>query len=200
MPPFYRWNPVALRYIDSRGRFVSRDEVRSAIDRALDQTEKRIRRITNDLRSGRMTLAKWELAMQQQIKNVHLYNAAAARGGFAQLTKADLGRVGQIVRRQYEYLDGFAAKLARGTTALDGRMVVRASMYGQAGRGTYHKVDRSVHRDRGFREERSLLETGGRSCDECILEDARGWVPIGDVIPIGARTCLSRCRCGIEFR
>lgn len=199
MPPDFIWNARALRYIAPSGRFVSRAEVRGAIDQALVNAERRIAGATEALRTGRLGLAPWERLMREEIKNVHLYNAAAARGGWAQMTQADYGRVGQAVRRQYEYLERFGNQIASGRVVPDGRFMMRARSYAQAGRSTYHMTDRRVHRERGFTEERSLLGIADH-CDECVSEEGRGWVRIGDITPIGSRQCLSRCRCSIEYR
>lgn len=202
MPPRwpFLWNELALRYVDAAsGRFVSRTAVRSAIDAALASTGRRMQALTVALQRRTISVERWRLDMRREIKNVHLYSAAAARGGWAELTQAELGRVGGIVGEQYAYLDRFARDLQAGRVRRDGRILSRVQMYAQAGRRTYHMTDARIHLEHGYTEERSIVH-GGESCTGCLDEEARDWVPIGELIPVGARNCLSRCLCTVEYQ
>ena len=75
--------------------------------------------------------------MMPEIKMSHLANAAAAKGGWDQMSQADYGRAGQAIRAQYDYLNKFAQQVADGTQKLDGTLTRRAQMYAEAGRDTY---------------------------------------------------------------
>lgn len=198
-PRPFGWNPRALRYVAPNGRFVSRLDVRKSIDVALDNASARIRSITQQMRDREITVAVWKRTMQQEIKNVHLYSAAAAKGGWAQLEKKELRQIERIVGKQFAYLDGFAKDLNRKSFPRDGRVLSRSMMYAQAGRNTYHKFDMLLQADSGMTEERNILSPG-EACESCIGETDRDWVPIGDLIPIGERTCLANCKCTIEYR
>lgn len=197
--PPYRFNARAYSYIDARGRFVSRLAVRNALDEALAANTGRVRALTEALRDGRLSIADWQLQMAREIKNAHLYSAAAAKGGWQNMTPADYGRAGQRIRAQYAFLNAFAAQVASGEQARDGRMVARAELYGQAGRNTYHLTERGEMEVRGMTEESSILHPAD-SCDECIAEAEAGWQPIGTLTPVGERVCLGRCRCTFDYR
>jgi hypothetical protein len=202
MPPSPRpffWNERALRYVGPNGRFVSRVQVRNAIDSALDNAARRMRQQTQLMRERKISVRRWELDMKREIKNIHLYSAASARGGWAELTQSELGRVGYIVGEQYGYLERFARDLRTGKIPRDGRVLGRADMYAQAGRRTYHVTDERLHLARGYKQERSFT-TADESCSSCIAEQGRGFVPIGSLVPIGQRTCLARCKCYIEYK
>lgn len=194
----YRWNEASGRYITANGRFVPQASVRRALDGALQRAQTRFVGIANDLRESRISLTEWERRMREAVKDVHLYSAAAARGGWAQMSAADFGRVGRIVRDQYTFLNRFAADIASGAP-LDGRFLQRVELYAQSGRRTFHLTERFLARARGMTEERSVLHPA-EHCAVCVAEAARGWVPIGQLIPIGERTCLSRDQCSLEFR
>jgi hypothetical protein len=198
MNPF-RWNAALARYIDPRGRIVSRLAVRGAIDDALAATGRRMKENTVLMRDRRISVADWKRRMKVDVKNVHVYSTAAARGGFAHVTPAEWGRVGNIVKAQYAHLDNFAAAVKSGSAPRDGRLVNRADMYAQAGRQSYQVADERVQLENGMREERNILHTLD-SCDGCVDETAAQWVPIGELSPIGTRDCLSRCKCSIEYR
>jgi hypothetical protein len=196
----FLWNAQALRYVDAAtGRFVSRLQVRAAIDAALDSAGRRMQAATIALQRKAVSVERWRLEMRREIKNVHLYSAAAARGGWAEFTQAELGRVGYIVGDQYAYLDRFARDLQAGRVPRDGRILSRVQMYAQAGRRTYHVTDARIHLEHGYSEERNIV-MAGEACTGCQDEEARDWVPIGELVPIGLRPCLSRCRCTVEYR
>ena len=52
----------------------------------------------------------------------------------------------------------------------------------------------------GMTEERNFLEPDADHCQECWDEAAKGWSPLGTLIPIGERTCLTKCQCKFEYR
>jgi hypothetical protein len=203
LTPAYTWDERSARYASkATGRFVAQATVRAELDATLDRAEKNIISLAESLRTGRISLADWQAQMAREIKNIHLASGALAKGGWSQMAPADWGRVGQKLRFHYERLGNFARQIADGTQRLDGTLARRAALYVQAGRNTYHAVEQREMLARGMVEERNIRHAGD-SCEgenSCIGESARGWVPIGEMVPIGARICLSRCRCSVEYR
>lgn len=151
------------------------------------------------LKEGRISVAEWQIETAATIKQMHLASTAAARGGWAQLTPADLGRAGQIVKKQYGYLGDFARQIESGEQPLDGRFLRRVDLYAQAARGTFHTFDGLEQQARGKTEERNVLHAS-ESCAGCIEQSGRSWVGIGELIPVGSRSCLVNCKCDIEYR
>lgn len=194
----YRWSPATGRYVRPNGHFVKKSDVRKAIDGALEKESARALLLSQRLRNGSLSLSAWRTEMREMLKNVHIYNAAIAKGGFAQMTAEDYGRVGQIVRGEYGFLEGFARDLASGRQALDGRFTERAKQYAQAGRKTYHQTERAVMRRAGYRYEFNQLHPADH-CAGCLGETARGRVPLGSLVPIGDRDCRRKCRCSFGF-
>lgn len=202
MPPRreYLWDARAGRYRDARTRrYVSEARVRLWLDEALENAEKRVDALASALRSGSVDLVTWQIRMARKIKNVQLYSAAAVKGGWAQLSPADLGRVGQSVRAQLEYLNRFAQQIKRGEQALDGRLNLRARQYANSGRQLYHRIERLEKETRGFTQERNLRYAGD-SCAGCVEQTARGWVKIGTLVPVGQRLCRGACKCLPQYR
>jgi hypothetical protein len=195
----YAWNATAGRYVDNRGRFVATKQVRGALDYALRQSGERMTALTERMRSGDLTVAAWQDAMRVEMKSAHLYASAAAAGGWNNMGPEEYGRVGARLRTQYAYLDRFASGLADGSIPADGRTLTRASMYAEAARGTYYAQDEALAASLGLDEERNALGASDH-CEGCLRETARGWVRRGDLVPVGARTCLARCRCRIIRR
>lgn len=198
--PRYGWDERVGAYRNlATGRFSTATDVRAALDSSLDAASNRMAALAEELRAGRLTTSAWQVQMAAEIKDVQLYSAAAARGGFAQLTQADYGRVGQITREQYVFLRERAKAIADGSQKLSSELTSRARLYGQAARGTYHTFERLEMGARGYTEEHSVRHAP-ESCSQCIDEEARGWVPIGTLVPIGGRICISNCKCEMRYR
>lgn len=197
--PGFKYNARAYSYVGPDGRFLSRTAVRDTLDNALANNAKVVRDLTQQLQDGRITLAAWQTGMAREIKNVHLYSAAAARGGWAQMTPAAYARVGERVEVQYRYLMRFAEQIASGEQPLNGRAITRAMMYSEAGRNTFHRVEREEMGVRGMTEERSILHAND-SCEGCLEQADLEWQPLGEAAEIGERDCLTRCRCTMDYR
>lgn len=196
----YRWNDKAGRYVNRRtGRFVAFSEVQEALNTAIENGAKAMRELSKDLKDRKIDLATWQTEMMKEIKMTHLNSAAAAKGGWAQMTQADYGRVGGIVTREYRYLRNFAKQIASGEQKLDGRFLMRAEQYIKAGRETYHRTLAAEQEKRGYDEERSVLNPADH-CPDCVLEAAKGWQKMGLMIVIGKRQCRHNCRCSRQAR
>jgi hypothetical protein len=115
-----RWNPTLARYIDSNGRIVSTQRVRAELDRSIDAMKLDVRTLAAELRAGRISLSTWEREMRVIVKDTHILSVAGARGGWAQLGQAEYGRIGSIVREQYDYLYRFALDIQSGKQQLTG--------------------------------------------------------------------------------
>jgi hypothetical protein len=200
LTPDYLWNERAAQYINrATGRFVSRQVIRDQLDKVIDASSQVMRALSQQLRDGDISLAEWQGSMMQQIKTTHLAGGAMQRGGWQQMSQADFGRVGRIVRDEYGFLRDFANEIASGRQKLDGTLVRRSALYGQQGRPTYLAFWDNEATKRGFDEERSILQPA-EHCTECVSEDAKDFQPIGDMIPIGRRICRSNDRCLKEYR
>jgi len=205
VPDFvYQWDQRmrqgAGAYRNTAGRVVSNQQARVALDAYIDTSANGTRLLSESLRAGRISLADWQLSMREMIRVEHINSASAASGGYGQLTQSDFGRIGNIVKEQYKYLDNFAKEIADGTQPLDGRFLYRSQMYNEAAIGTYDRFQTADMAIAGYDEESNVLEQSAKHCNGCLTEDARGWVPIGQLVPIGSRTCLTRCRCTKLYR
>jgi len=124
---------------------------------------------------------------------------AGARGGWAQMSQSDWGKVGAQIKAQYAYLNNFAQEIASGKQALNGQVLARADMYGKATHSTYEAIRGQMAEVRGMTEERRVL-TPGENCPDCIDYAAQGWQPIGSLPVIGDSVCMTNCRCEFEYR
>jgi hypothetical protein len=197
--PRYTWDAVAARYRDSRtGRFVPEGQIRTAIDRAIIKANGEMTALARQLRKGEITLDEWSEAMRTEIKAQQLAAAMVARGGAAQMTQEDYGRVGGQIANQFRYLNNFQSQIAQGLP-LDGRFINRVELYSEAARTTFESTKRDVEEEAGSGEESNELGAADH-CSECIELAGLGWVPIGTMPPPGRRICGNKCKCRLKFR
>lgn len=196
----YQWLPDrALFYDQVTRKVVPPAVVRSALDDAIDASARNVRAITQQLRLGEVTLAEWQRLMMAEIKASQLAGVAAASGGFENMTQSRYGLAGRRIRDQYAALAKFAQALSDGTQKLDGTALRRAELYAKSARATYHDTETRELSSRGYDEEASVLGDADH-CGTCVSEAERGFVPLGQMIPIGARDCLGNCKCRRKLR
>jgi hypothetical protein len=204
--PEYFWNQAAGRYASREtGRFVPQQTIRLELDNVMDNITDSMVSLSRQFRSGAIDGRAFQVESMRLIKQVHLTSAAMEKGGWSQLTSADFGRVGQIIRSEYAYFNNLISEIESGKQRLDGSLDVRMRLYGQAGRDTYHVFETESRFEQGYDEEARVLN-GRDNCKNsktrpgCTEEAAKKWVKIGTGTPIGSCTCLSFCRCGKIYR
>jgi hypothetical protein len=190
----FTWDSKAQRFRGTGGRFVKRDAVSDALEKARIEGRKRVSQLTQDLRDGKINLPQWQISMRDEIRAQHLLHAGIARGGKAQLSPSDLGRVGQLTRVQYERLNNYARQIERGLTPNPGR----SQMYVNMAHGTFVESERKMKSDSGYQYEENVL-SAKESCDGCLAESSRGRVPIGSLVQVGLRTCMANCQCDLVY-
>jgi hypothetical protein len=194
-----RWNEQAGRFTDASGRFISDARVRAVVDAVADQASERMAAASQALLEGRSSLAAWQMDMMTTIKQAHVATGVIAHGGEQQMTQARWGALGPTIREQYQFLANFAEQIASGDQPLNGMLTARARQYGQASRVTFERTRGADQQMRGYQSCRNVLHSG-ESCSQCRSESARGWVPVGSLVPVGSRICRSNCRCSVSYR
>lgn len=185
------------RYIEADGSLVPATAIRAALDGDLARITWETAKIGADLRAGRISLESWRMMMRTLIKQTHLTAATIASGGRASMTPEAYGRVGAAVRQEYAFLEQWVGEITGGWT-LDGRLVSRAALYVQAARNTFHETQSAEMLKRGMTLERSVLHPA-EHCAQCLVEAAAGFRPIGQMVPIGERTCGRNCKCTVVY-
>lgn len=196
----FGWNVGARRYVNlATGRFVSLADVRAAVDTVIDATTQDVRKLSQELVDGQLTVASWQSQMQATLKSLYVACGVAAGGGFAQMSQASYGYLGSLIKPQYQYLNKFAQDIASGTQSLDGSLVARAALYAQAARGIFEAMAMEMAKENGATQAKSVLALADH-CPGCLQQAAKGWQAIDAVVPIGSRDCLSNDRCTLIFR
>lgn len=198
----YRWEDAAGltgRYRDTRtGRFVSPGIVRKELDTYLSAGDDTVQALADALRNREISLADFELAARRLIKNTHLNAIALERGGYANMTPADYGRAGQIIRQQYAYMKNFALDIASGKQRIDGTLSRRLRLYAQAGRNSFYR-SHAGHLPGKVTHQRSI-RTKRDSCWQCIELDRKVFAINDSSFPLpGRRVCNHNCGCHLEY-
>lgn len=144
-------------------------------------------------------VGEWALRLAGISSASALIAGVVAAGGWSRLGVV-VGDIEEHLASEIGYLDAFADDVAAARVPRDGRFVRRAMLYGAAGWGFYMLLRGREARRRGYGEERNNLDPGAEHCQECVGETDRGWVPLGELVPIGDRQCRSGCCCRMEYR
>lgn len=186
------WDGKSRRYRDQRGRFVARTIVTDARNQIVETTRQKLRALSQDFVDGKITLMEWQLAFKDTIKAGHTLAAGIAMGGKANMTPADWGRVGQMLRIQYEALNRFALELEGGRKMHLGRV----DQYARSIRSTFLNAERlRVPLEQLAR----WIRTKRESCEDCREQARRGVLPVGAFPPIGSLACRHNCGCYLDL-
>jgi len=203
MPTKFIFSKTTGRYrYASNGNVVPAERINGWIDSASKKMGENMAGIADDLRKGKINDAEWVIRMAEEIKNGHRAVALIAGGGRSNMSASDWGFIGSIIKRELNYLNGFANELANrpADAQLTQAFVSRAKSYSAAIYSTYEQmVRRRVLRDGQAAFEINILEGGAEHCAGCLEETARGKVPVGELVAVGHRDCAMRCRCRIEY-
>lgn len=204
----YTWDAKSLRYRAPNGAFVSQRAIKQSLNTFVRNVQTEIGRLASEVASGQMPVAEWQRQTANLIKSSHLASAAAAKGGWAQMTKADFGRVGNGLKIQYKHLRGFAKELRSMTPEA---IVRRAGLYGMSAAGAYERARFESFNDlkvgKGVKVQmRNRLNKNAEHCHPrdgrpgCVEETQRGWVDLGELSLPGERACFSQCLCEVEYQ
>lgn len=134
-------------------------------DRVLDTASKEARTLAEQAAKGTISPETFRAGMRELLRNVHGSEAIFGRGGVNAMTPADWGRLGQTLKGEYAYLEGFVTDI---TTLTPEQAAARANLYMG---GAVQSYEKGVAASLG-------------------IEDSMPVYP-GD----GSTRCLGNCRC-----
>lgn len=156
--------------------------------------------LAQQLIDKKISLAQWQIAMREYIRTIHRQAAIVSAGGIQNMTPALWGYEGYLVKLQYQYLDGFVADIIANPSAwLNGRLLVRMKLYGQAEWSTFEQMVRFQKRLEGWTEERRSLGVADH-CEGCLQQSSLGWRQINALETIGSQQCATNCHCVFLYR
>lgn len=137
----YGWDARVKNYRNlDTGTIVGRDtiaEYRAGLKAA---SNTRMRALADDAANGLISPADFSIGMRNELRSGYSTQYMLARGGRQQMTNQDWGRVGNMLRGQYGYLDGFVADISNGRyDDSPGGASARASLYASSMTQSYER-------------------------------------------------------------
>ena len=187
------------RFRDEKGRFLSEKGVEALVDGRINKLDSQLRRFTRMLADGAITLDQWQGSVREAIKAAHLQAAMIGHGGRTGMGAAEYGRIGQRLRQEYAYLQGFALDLLEQRVS-PAMAVARAGLYAESVRGSFWEGASIRKEQQGYGLMQRVLDPTAQHCSDCVAYSSQGIVPIGSVPLPGQRcACRARCRCSVRY-
>jgi hypothetical protein len=195
----WNYDPISGRYRGANGRFLSQSAVEALVDGRISKLGRLLRRYTNMLDRGDITLDQWQESVRQALKLAHVQAAMIGSGGRNSMTPVEWGRIGQRLRAEYRYLEAFARDLLAGSVSTP-MALARIGMYAESVRGAYWEGTSMRQERQGYSLMRRILDSQAKHCQDCLDYAARGVVPIGSLPLPGQRcACRSNCKCRVKY-
>ena len=196
----WSYDPVLGRYRRPSGKFMSEKAVSALVDGRVAKLGQLLKRFTRMLIDGNITLDQWQGSVREALKSAHIQAVVLGHGGRSGLGAAGYGRMGQRLRAEYRYLQGFASDIL--AARVSGPMALaRVQLYAEALRGSYWEGASIRQQKQGYTLMRRRLDDQAAHCDDCLRYAAQGLVAIGGLPLPGQRcTCRSNCRCSVEYK
>lgn len=192
--PDYLWDARLGNYVNrATGRMVKRAEIQGALGAVCDRGASTLAGIAQAGQNGTLTPRQFYEAMQREVRQLYNASAALGKGGWAQMTQSDWGRVGRALREEYGRLRAFAAGLADGTIS-EKQAIARARLYADSAYRQYWKTWGGLQEGLGNDEERWISMEDPLVCPTCRELEARGWQPIGTLPEPGEPHAGDRCQ------
>jgi hypothetical protein len=201
------YDPETGRYTNvATGRTLTDKQLRLYVFNVSNQASLRMKKSTQQLIAGVILLAAWYEEMRSLTAALYHTIFLLSIGGF--LFEDDTARnlFYLLVLPQFGRLDNFERQLETGAQKLDGRAMSRAGLYGSYGNGLWQNIGLDRSKKKGLTEARRVLGPTETHCHDeserpgCWELWKKGWMPIGEMVPIGDAACYSNCQCHIKYR
>ena len=129
----WAWNAKARRWQGSAGtkyagQFISPAKLKDLRDTFIQGQLGAVDLLGQRLAEGEITIQGWERDMRAHLKTVYQAEYLLARGGAQAMTPSDYGRLGGLLRWQYQYLHDIAADIQAGRLS-EQALIARAQLY-----------------------------------------------------------------------
>lgn len=196
----WKWDPSTGTYVNTEtGERFGKEEMLVFVAASILLTGFVADDLAIMIYDGLLDAISWRLALREQIKREYIRQYLLGIGGRSQMTAADWNIIGEMLKGQYQYLEGFVEALPELSEA---QIASRSKMYINSARQAYESARSKVAIGLGYDEELWVLDVFAEHCPDCEEFAAMGWQPIG-TFPTpgnGSTVCLSSCKCGKEYR
>ncbi len=196
----YVWNVAQARYRDTAtGRFVSRAVVLALTEQSMATSSDAMQLLGAQVASSQLSANDFGDLFRKEIQGEFIRQYLAGRGGVGVMTQSDWGRLGRMLRDQYEYARGFQSELSGLSEA---QILQRAHLYSQAAGAAYHTGQKVSMLAAGMTKVLWVLGDA-EHCDDCEQLASQGWMPIEELATVpraGATACMVNCQCGLKYQ
>ncbi len=147
---------------------------------------------------GGITVAAWHASVKDKLKTAHSLVASIGRGGRAQMSQSDWGRVGSGLKEQYSYLQKLALDIEAGKVDAAFQIERRTANYAGSLRPAYYGLATIAEMGGNATMARRVINSK-EGCAECAYYAALGFIPIEEMPEIGELICGVFCLCEIEY-
>lgn len=190
------WDPGAKRYRDTEtGRFMPRGTVLDYVQESINGTSVATDLLAQYVADGTTSPADFTDLFREEIKGEYIRQYLLGRGGREQMTQADWGSIGGMLKEQYSHLPDFQAALESGELS-EAQIAARAQMYVRSSREAYERAHERNAEDLGLSEEKWVLGEA-EHCEDCLEYAGMDWQPVG-TFPTpgdGSTRCKTNCQC-----
>lgn len=181
-----------------RGTLIPRPYLENEYEVLLTRASRLIADTASALRAGRISPLEMRRRVVPIITDIHWDAALIPFGPRESMSLAARVETERLLDEQLRYLANVEREVALGAQPRDGTLRVRLEMYASAGWAALQSLYRVWASGNRYQYEENILGVA-EHCEGCIAETARGRVPIGTLVPIGQRDCLSNCHCRLAF-
>ncbi len=201
----WKWEPNTARYRDDAGQFMSGDRVLEFVNDSIDASENVVDQYSTMVTDGTVSPAGWNTLFRQEIKEEYIRQYILGIGGRPQMTPADWGSVGGMLKEQYGHLTDFTNDIIDEKLS-EAQIRQRSQMYINSAREAYERAHQKSMVAAGFDEVLWVIDELVENCVDCLAFEVMSWQVIEDdpyqgAFPgSGATICLTNCACHLEYR
>ena len=111
-----RWTYLVASktYVDEEGTPLSQDTLHAVRDSYLGEMDALLDAYADNLASGDWSINRFETEMRRRLKDAYVAEYVLGRGGISQMSQADYGRLGGLLKAQYRHLRSYLDDLESG--------------------------------------------------------------------------------------
>lgn len=198
------WKPETGKFY-IKGRSVSIASIRKYLLSIENKLGRKLVKLVDQLERKEITLAAFQREFESTVTSSHILAGALAVGGITQAV-ASLA-VRDRIAGEIKFADQFIKEIRKGKAGSFSRIKARAKSYLQSATITYSQVEQQVRGAIGIQTECKRVLRVAEHCIPCLRLAKKGFIPIGEMPPIGTliepkypNGCSRFCRCYLIYR
>jgi len=204
------WSQELQAYVNENGEVIAwgndgqvhegNDTIAAIVSEIIFLTIAALRALAVQLQIGGITVSEFSLSSIVALKDMHASIGTLTMGGVYNVSQNDLKQIENILQGQFGYFQGLVDDIISGRQKLDGSLMRRLDMYGNAGWGTFIGLMGYMAVTYGGKTQERRILGAADHCRDCLDWARVGWQPIGTLPPIGASVCKTNCHCAFEYK